>query len=160
MRNAWAERTPRERWLILIAVLVVVGGVGYTQIWAPWQSELVRLRQAVETKTTDLAWMKQETARLKPMLAAAGATVSRGSAPITSVIENSARQNKLRTHIKRITPIGDEGARVLLDGLYFDDWLMWLEALQKNGVMVRELDVRRAKEEKVRVTVSFGWRGA
>ena len=56
MRNAWAERTPRERWLILIAAVVVVGGFGYTQIWAPWQDELVRLRQAVDTKTADLAW--------------------------------------------------------------------------------------------------------
>ena len=61
----------------------------------------------------------------------------------------------MRKSIRRMQPTEENGVQVWLDELYFDNWLKWIDLLQKRGIDVNSVTVSRAQKNTVSIPRHF-----
>jgi len=141
--------------------ILVFGGIAsafiliYSLVWEPWQDELARLRTQVPVKQETLDWMQKQTRDIGPLIEKANQQKQSGNAPLLTVIEKSARQSKINPYIRRMAPGEGEQVKIWMTEADFDKWLIWLEALRKQGVEVESATVNRAKDNKVTIRMTL-----
>jgi type II secretory pathway component PulM len=124
----WAERSTRERAILLIATALTLAAALYAFLWDPGMAArksltaaLPRLRAQLE----DMRWQRDEIAALRKAI---GPGSQRSD--IAVVLRASAAQAPFATAVERIDSMPDGGARMQAGPLAFDAWLRWIESLQ------------------------------
>jgi general secretion pathway protein M len=141
--------------------ILVFGGIAsafiliYSLVWEPWQDELARLRTQVPVNQETLDWMQKQTRDIGPLIQKANQQKQSSNAPLLTVIEKSARQSKINPYIRRMAPGEGEQVKIWMTEADFDKWLIWLEALRKQGVEVESATVNRAKDDKVTIRMTL-----
>ncbi len=134
----------RERQLVIVAMVVFAIFLPYQLIWSPLLNRADRLQQQVNQQTEQLQWMRNALREIPPLQGGQG---TKSSASLLSVVEQTARQGKLRSSIRKIQPEGEQGVRIWMDNAGFDDVLMWLEQMKKQaGIEVVEMAAERQTE--------------
>ena len=138
----WADRTPRERALLLGLGVSLVAWLGIAGIWQPLQVK----REAL---TAQIA--RYQTATL--MLANPTQVLPSDTRAIPVIITESAATFQLS--IRRLQPAGDQ-VQVVLEDAPFDDVLLWINAFTTdNGLQLQTLDlVRRPAPGVVAATLT------
>ncbi|MEO5341909.1 MAG: type II secretion system protein M [Gammaproteobacteria bacterium SHHR-1] len=144
MTDWWHGLQPRERLSLLLAGLLIASVLVWQLIWVPLQTQLDKARTQVQAQQQLLAWMRQAAAQLKATDQAAEQQPDNSSTSLLSLVDQSARSAGLSQALKKIQPEGDE-VRVWLDQLDFDKAMLWLGALQRQGVSVSSLNAERAQ---------------
>ena len=135
---------PRERQLVLVAMLVFAIFLPYQLIWSPLLNRADRLQQQVNQQTAQLQWMRNALREIPQLQGGSG---NKSSASLLSVVEQTANQGKLRSNIRKIQPEGEQGVRIWMDNAGFDDVLMWLEQMKKQaGIEVVDMSAERQAE--------------
>ena len=135
---------PRERQLVLVAMLVFAIFLPYQLIWSPLLNRADRLQQQVNQQTAQLQWMRNALREIPQLQGGSG---NKSSASLLSVVEQTANQGKLRSSIRKIQPEGEQGVRIWMDNAGFDDVLMWLEQMKKQaGIEVVDMSAERQAE--------------
>ena len=134
------QLTDREQKLVLISGVVIVVGIFYWAIWSPLNGALEQSRKAVDTKQSDLAWVKRNASKAIQLRKSAGQ-----SAAFTGSLPQAVNQTagRVKIAISRMQPQGDE-LKVWVDEAPFNDVLSWLQALEKRGVKILDMDVAKA----------------
>ena len=147
LRNAWLERTGREKALLAsLGLFLAVLFVWYA-ILNPalsWRDEAERTHNAAvsdyESLLVDLARYREQ---------AALASQTRSSAPLRSLVGRSANQHELA--ISRVQPLEDGGLSVWVDSVSADllmDWLLTLS--REEGVVPVRVSMDREGDGIVR----------
>lgn len=130
---AWRGLQPRERLLISIAAGLVVAASLYFLLWSPIQNELARLRVDTPKAAEQLQSMRAQAGRIKHLRGAPPAQLNAGG--LLAFVEQSASAYNVKQNIKRMEPDGAHGARVMLEGVNFNDCMNWLANLHKQGAV-------------------------
>jgi general secretion pathway protein M len=142
----WRELSARERWALGSGAVAVSAILLYALVWAPWHTELRRLREHVPVQRDTLTWMQQQARAVKPLIERAGRNTEGRDLPLLTVVEQTAREAGLREAIRQMQP-GDEGeVRIWIQDAYFDPWLLWTEVLRKRGIESSAVTVNRSAQ--------------
>jgi len=129
--GVWRGLQPRERMFVAVGAAAVGALLLYFLLWAPLQRDLARLRVDTPRAAEQVQWMRAQMGRVRQLRGAVPAQSTAGG--VLSFIEQSAAAYNVKQNIKRLEPEGTNGARVLLDGVSFNDLVSWLANLQKQG---------------------------
>ncbi|ELS8094668.1 TPA: type II secretion system protein [Escherichia coli] len=135
-----AGRSPREKGMLLVAVVFLFSVGYYVLIWQP-------LSERIEQQETMLQQLVAMNARLKravPDIIAARKSGTTTPAQVSRVISDSASAHSVV--IKRIAERG-ENIQVWIEPVVFNDLLNWLKALdEKYALRVTQIDVSAAEK--------------
>lgn len=146
MKEWWDGLAARER-LILIgggAVLVLV--LLWALLWQPLVGRVGEMESEVATQRENLRWMQNAAAELQQLRGSgAQSAAGLGGRSLLAVADQSARSAGLGNGLKRIEPESGNAVRVRLEGVAFDDVVVWLEGLAREaGVLATSIAIERA----------------
>lgn len=146
----WRTRSPRDRRVITVVVLVVALSFFYAYLWMPMsearsrlRAELPKLRGAAAEMTAEAA----EAARLKAIPASAARAAS------ADTINQSAARAGLKDELSEVTPLSPQRVQVALNSVAFDRWVGWTRALAaESGLRIESAQITTGGEPgKVKV---------
>jgi general secretion pathway protein M len=157
--KAWFEQLEaRQRVLLILAAVVVVGALLFVQVWEPIKQASEMERERIAQQQALLDWLVAVT----PM--AGQLQQQRASRPrdrdqsLLGLADETAREAGLAAWLTRIEPAGEDQVRVWLDGADFVRVMGWLQRLSaEHPIEVRQMSADRARDEgrvNVRVTLS------
>lgn len=144
IRDYLNQLQPRERRLVSVAAVVLAVFLPYTLIWSPLANRAETLQDQVAKQSEQLQWMRSAVQEIRQLKGSSGALSS--GKPLLSQIEQTASRSRLRETIRKIQPEGERGARIWMDNAAFDDVLLWLDQLHKQGIDVVDMSVERQAE--------------
>lgn len=135
-----AGRSPREKGMLLVAVVFLFSVGYYVLIWQP-------LSERIEQQETILQQLVAMNTRLKnaaPDIIAARKSATTTPAQVSRVISDSASAHSVV--IRRIADRG-ENIQVWIEPVVFNDLLKWLNALdEKYALRVTQIDASAAEK--------------
>lgn len=138
----WWETLPaRERVAAGAGALAVALTLLYLLV-QPLLAGRSALRAEVESRRTELAWMRDAAREV----AESGRAAQPGSnsMPPLQLIDQAARDNRLADQLKRLEPGPDGEIKVWLNNVVYVDLLRWLRQLTATGrLAVRNLNVEK-----------------
>jgi len=160
LKQFWGNLQSRERHTLLGGAIVLVPLLVYALLIDPFQQELQRLEQGVESQRELLAWMQQAAAEVKQLRGTQPGAQRVSGQSLMSTIDASARSTGLSGAIKQLRPEG-QGVKVRLEEAAFDDMLRWLGQLSsRHGIAVSGLVMERLPQAgRVNASVVLGGEG-
>jgi general secretion pathway protein M len=140
IKQKYSQLTEREQRLVLLSVVVGVIGLFYWLVWAPLNHSIATNHKAVEQQQQLLTWVQKNAARAIQLRSVKGVGANfNGSLP--QAVNQTAAQVDIA--ISRMQPQGEE-LQVWVDQAPFNDVLSWLQALEKMGIIILDLDIAEA----------------
>lgn len=151
--DAWARASTRERRLVVVAALVVLGGAGYAWLWQPMVADTARLSRDLPRERAMLAAARAQAAELVAL--AKTPVPPRG--PLGPAIEHALAEQGLRPD-GGVLDEKEGRVRVNLASVRFDALVQFLATLaQKSAVRVIEATVtQRVEPGLVRAELVLG----
>lgn len=135
-----AGRSPREKGMLLAAVVFLFSVGYYVLIWQPLSERI----EQQETMLQQLVAMNTRLRSAAPDIIAARKSATTTPAQVSRVISDSASAHSVV--IKRIAERG-ENIQVWIDPVVFNDLLNWLNALdEKYALRVTQIDASAAEK--------------
>ena len=141
LKQTYQRLSEREQRLVQISAMVIVVGFFYWVIWAPLNQSLVTDRKALAAQQ-ELLNCVQKNANRAIQLRGASTDTSTGTKSFSGSLPQAINQTAggLNIAISRMQPQGEE-LQVWVDQASFNDVLSWLQALEKMGVSILDLDI-------------------
>lgn len=147
LKKYWLNLSARDRRVLAFGSLVVLAILLYTMIWTPLQDQLNLLRPQVVSKSADLAWMHQQADMIRRLNTSSPAMQAGSGQPILTVVDQTAKSQKIRDRIKQIQPGKETGtAKLWFDKVIFEDWLRWLDIVSAKGISVTRVSITKSAE--------------
>lgn len=141
--KAWfVSISAREQKLVAAAGIVAIVGIFYFAIWSPMTSALEDQKLALQGEKQLLSWVNEQSGRATILRQSSNKTAFEGS--LTQVVNQTTRSANIP--VARMQPQGDELV-VSLDQVVFNDFLRWLDVLEKRGVVILQSDVSEVDEQ-------------
>ncbi|BCO31810.1 hypothetical protein TspCOW1_19130 [Thiohalobacter sp. COW1] len=145
--KAWfLSLAPRERAIVAAGAAVLLLLVLWLWLWEPLAQRVEELEQGVAVQEEDLAWMQQAAAEITQLRRSGGAGGAGGlqGRSLLTVVDQATRTAGLNTGLKRIEPEGQARVRVQFEQIAFDDFMRWLDGLQRQyGVFTQTITIER-----------------
>ncbi|MFT6895813.1 MAG: general secretion pathway protein M [Paraglaciecola sp.] len=140
IKQKYSQLTEREQRLVLLSMVVMVIGLFYWLVWAPLNYSIATNQKAVTQQQQLLTWVQKNAGRAIQLRSAKGVGGNfNGSLP--QAVNQTAAQVNIA--ISRMQPQGEE-LQVWVDQAPFNDVLSWLQALEKMGIIILDLDITEA----------------
>lgn len=140
-----ARLNPRERRLVLLALVVALLFLGWLLLWRPLAAARDTLRGQVAQSAAELAWMRQSLPAVAGSAQAPTPRVDDGRSLLARV-DAGARDAGLGEALLRVEPVSTSEVRVSFGGADFDTLAAWLETFTvAHGATVTELSVQRVQ---------------
>lgn len=137
LKDKFKALTEREQLLVLISVVAVVVGLFYFVIWQPLQTGIAQQTTTLEKQTEMRDWVQRQAIKATQLRSLAGKKSGfNGSLP-QAVNATSARH---QIAISRMQPQSEE-LQVWVDEAEFNKVLAWLQALEKMGILIKQVDI-------------------
>jgi general secretion pathway protein M len=147
LKEYWYKLPARDQRVLGIGIFVVLGILLYSLMWAPIQDQLKRQRPQLIKQSEDLVWMQAQADKIRQLKQDKAASGNENGVPLLTVIDQIARDLKLRDQIKQIQPGKQSGtAKVWFDKVVFEDWLQWLDQISARGIDVTRVSVTKSAE--------------
>lgn len=143
LKEKYQALSEREQLLVIISAIVVIILLFYFVIWQPLSSGIAKESKIFEQKTEELSWVKSQAVKVTQLKSLAGSGGNfTGSLPQAVNLTSS----KHKIDISRMQPQNEE-LQVYVDEVEFSSVLMWLQALEKMGVLIKQVDISEANEQ-------------
>jgi type II secretory pathway component PulM len=111
------------------------------------QDQLKRERPLLDRQTSDLLWMQSQEDKIRQLTKSRSTVNKNDGTPLLTLIDQIARQEKLRDQIKQIQPgKKNDTAKIWFDKVVFEDWLKWLDKITARGIEVTRVSVTKSAE--------------
>lgn len=146
MKQWLANLNSRERRIVLGGTAALIVMMAYLFAWEPLQNKRVQLEKSVAAQRSTYAWMQQAAQQVKILGGGAPATkVKSGS--LLGTINKTAKPVLTGAVLKRVEEDRQQGVRVWIDQVAFDDLIRWLGQLQQQyGIRVASLVTERHQQ--------------
>lgn len=157
--NFWGSRTSKERTMLCAAGVTVLAAVSYFVLLEPalaasrqLSAALPRLRAQAE----DMRQQQKEIAALRKKVAAASQ-----HSDLRTLLQSSAARTSFANAVERVDSLSGDRALLLAAPVLFDDWLGWIESLQREfGVRLEGCQITSTDQPGlVRVEATFASAG-
>ncbi len=153
IKTYWEQLSNRERWLVSLMSVVVLVSLFYFALWEPLQSGIVEKRKRVTAQTMQLQTMRQQAAEVEQLRRSSRGSQRKvsNSSSLLVIIERTSKQKGLKASLKKVQPDGEDGVRLWLEDVAFDQMIDWLKLLkQHHGIYIDDISVE-AREAPGRV---------
>ncbi len=138
----------KEQRMVSGTVSVIIITLFYIIVWEPVHLGLESAQQKQQSQKEILLWMQEAATEVKTLRATGGSNTIHGkNKPTTLVIEQTINNAGLKTSVNKIESSGNNGARVTLNEVSFNQLLVWLNTLAThNGIQVVSANIERASK--------------
>ena len=161
MKEWWFGLQASERRTLTIGGVALTLMLIYFAGWAPLQESVVSLQSQVQEQHALKQWMENSAAEVQRLRSggAAGGQASSGGRSLLSLVDQTAKGAQLGNSLKRLEPEGENGVKVWLEQVAFDDMMGWLGQLeQKYAITVSTITIERQSAGRVDAHITL--RGA
>ena len=138
----WANLQARERLIVAVGGIALALILFYLIVWSPLQSSVMRLNAVVPQDRMKLAQMRAQAQEITQLQGHGGTGVAHTD-NLLSTLEQTATSRGLRQAITRMEPEGNNGARVAMDEVSFNNLVSWLADLQTQGIRIEDAAVQK-----------------
>lgn len=152
MKQWFSGLNNRERLIVSGGAIMLLILLLYLMIWEPLNSKRAQLQTSVEAQKNTYTWM-QQAAREVRQLSGKGAGVKKHTGSMLGTINNTAKPVLRGAILKRVEEDRQQGVRVWIEQVAFDDLINWLGQIQQQyGIRVSSLvSERHSKAGRVDV---------
>lgn len=165
--NYWQQLTKREQMILSWGGLSVTLILFYALIWQPWHAAIAHMEEAIQHRREGLVWMRQQADMIKDSGLTQNVRATKSAdQSLLSVIEKSARANRVSKSIQQMVPGTDaqtnvEQVNVVLEEADFNQWVRWVDSLYRDyAVNIKQLTVDNETDQpnivELRVTFQRG----
>lgn len=143
-QRVWAyyeAATARDQLLMILGGSLLALLLAWLLVIAPLHGWSRDARADYELQRETLSWMEANRYRISGNVAASERVP--GEALLTLANRTAATHG---ISFRRYEPVGGNGLSVTLEGIPFNPLMQWLGELERNGVVARELSLRRRDE--------------
>jgi type II secretory pathway component PulM len=137
-REWWAQRTPRERQLLILATLVVVVAAWILGVIRPGMQRLHALETTVVGQREQLREMQQAARELATLRDGAANAMASGESPLR-ITQQLTRDMELEPFVRQAQSQGEAGVQISFKELPYESLLQWLAQVSQRGLRVRSL---------------------
>ncbi|MGB2941261.1 MAG: type II secretion system protein GspM [Candidatus Macondimonas sp.] len=137
-REWWAQRTLRERQLLILATLVVVVAAWILGVIRPGMQRLHALETTVVGQREQLREMQQAARELATLRDGAANAIPSGESPLL-ITQQLTRDMELEPFVGQAQSQGDAGVQISFKELPYESLLHWLAQVTQRGLRVRSL---------------------
>lgn len=137
-REWWAQRTPREHRLLILATLVVVVAGWIVGVIRPGMQRLRALETTVLAQREQLLEMQQAAKELATLRNGAANAIASGESPLL-IVQQLIRDMELEPFVGQAQSQGDAGVQISFKELPYESLLHWLAQVSQRGLRVRSL---------------------
>jgi general secretion pathway protein M len=139
------QLSPRERTMVILAGIAMITLLFYLALWAPLQKGIENKQRLVLLQQEQLKTMR---AQAQDIRLAQNSSRSRqnitDSSSLLSVIDRTAKQEKIKSALQKAQPEGEDGVRLWLVDITFDRMIDWLNQLDlQYGIYVSDISIER-----------------
>ncbi len=134
----WAQRTPRERRLLMLAALALVIFGWVAGVIRPGMQRLRGLETTVAAQREQLREMKQAAGELASLRDGVANAIPSGESPLL-ITQQLTRDMELEPFVTQAQSQGEAGAQVSFKALPYESLLRWLAQVSQRGLRVRSL---------------------
>ena len=147
LQRTWHNLSLRDQRILVLGSLIALAILIYAFVWSPLQKNLKQLRPLVVSQSADFAWMQQQAAMIRQLNQAGQSKKSINALPLLTVVDQTAKAQKIRDKIKQIQPGKESGtAKIWFDKVIFEDWLRWLDKTSAQGIDVTRVSITKSAE--------------
>jgi type II secretory pathway component PulM len=156
----WAERSGRERAVLLAGAGLVLAAALFALLWEPGLAARKSLAETLPRLRAQLEDMRVQRAEILALRKELDAESRRGD--LGNLLRASAARSLVGKSVEHIDPLPNGGVLVRTASVSFDAWLDWVENLQRElGVRLEVCRVVALEQPGlVRVEARFAPRGA
>ena len=132
IQDWYTGRTPRERLLLSLSLLLASGILLHTAVWQPLNDKLEKAERRLKRLRHDIALMQSMLPEITALQRRATTDrPRRDQRSLQTVINQTSANFNLQDKIRQITPSGTEKIQVSLQRANFNQLIRWLGLLQK-----------------------------
>ncbi|MEN8710859.1 MAG: type II secretion system protein M [Arenicellales bacterium] len=147
LQRSWHNLSLRDQRILVLGSLIAVAILIYAFVWSPLQKNLKQLRPLVVSQSADLAWMQQQAAKIRQLNQSGKLQKSKSVLPLLTVVDQTAKSEKIRDKIKQIQPGKESGtAKIWFDKVVFEDWLRWLDKISAQDIDVTRVSITKSAD--------------
>jgi len=129
VKQYWDTRSDKERTIIFIAGIVVLAAVLYTLLLDPGLAARKRLSATLPRLRAQVDDMRQQQKEIAVLRKKIGAAQQR--ADLKALLHSSAARTAFVKSVERIDAVAGDKVLLLAAPVVFDDWLIWIQDLQR-----------------------------
>jgi general secretion pathway protein M len=152
MKQWFAGLNNRERRIVSGGAVALLIMMAYLLIWEPLRCKQAELRASVQAQRNTYAWMQQAAGEIGQLSGKDGG-IKKHSGSLLGTINDTAKPVLRGAILKRVEEDRQQGVRVWIEQVAFDDLVRWLGQIQQEyGIRVSSLvSERHAKPGRVNV---------
>lgn len=158
-REYWSTRSARERTALLVASAAVAAAALYLLLLGPGLEARAKLSAALPKLRAQLEDMRQQEKEIVQLRKKVGAKPQR--ADLKPLLQSAIARTAFANSVVRIDTLAGDRALLVVTPVVFDDWIEWIEQLQRE-FGIRLDDVRIAALDQpglVRIEATFASAG-
>jgi general secretion pathway protein M len=159
LRTMWHARTPRERFALTVAGVVIAVFLLYSFVWEPVRAERSRLRESLPQLRAQAARFAIDAAEVRRLRASAHGQPQSLGGP--AAVEAAADQIGVRASITSITEVPGGRLQVALEPLPYEALVRWIgELARSTGLVVESAELRPGPKPGLVMVESLVFKGA
>ena len=145
-RHWFYSLTKKEQQIVSGTTVFVIITLFFLIVWEPLHLGMDNEKLKQTTQDKSLIWMQQAATEVKSLRSSGSSTNLRDkNKPTTLVIEQAINNAGLKLSVNKIESSGNNGVRVTLNEVPFNQMLVWLNTLAThNGIHVTSANIERA----------------
>ena len=144
MSDFLARYSQREKTIVVLLLLVVIGLGLHALIVEPYQLRVATVRAEIEQQTADLAWMKSAVAKL-PAAQMNNVTV-KIDGTLANFINQAVRRQGLSGQLSQMSPIGSDEIRMRYSAVDFNRLIDFIAQVRSSGLEVKDMRISAADD--------------
>ncbi|MDH3221788.1 MAG: type II secretion system protein M [Gammaproteobacteria bacterium] len=142
MLSLLERATPRERLIVVFALLVVILLGVHAFVIEPYQERAAALRGEIEQQRADLVWMRTTVASLPAT--EMSENTSEISGTLANFIDQAVRRQGLAGQLSQMSPIGSDEIRMRYNAVDFNRLVNFIAEINSSGLEVKDLRISAA----------------
>jgi type II secretory pathway component PulM len=139
MNELLSKLSSREKTILMLAVLALLGLSLHALIIEPYNQKRLELSEAIEQGVIDLKWMRSAVHQLPQGNILTQAIEFEGS--LANLIDKQVKTQNLNSFLTQMTPISDDEIRVRYEGINFNRLLAFIAQVNSQGLKVKDLRI-------------------
>ncbi len=131
--------TPRERAIVVVALLVALGLGLHALVIEPYQQRVADLEAAIEQQRADYDWMRSAVAGLPIGEDAANVVQIEGT--LANFINQAVSRQGLSAQLSQMSPIGADEVRMRYNAVDFNRLVTFIGQVNASGLEIKDLRI-------------------
>ena len=140
MAELLARYSVREKFIVLIGILILVGMAVHALVIEPYHQRVASVEEAIVQGREDLQWMSSAVQGL----GSKGGIIKNSQSfngTLANLIDQTVKQQQLNSFLSQMTPRGEDEIRVRFSAIPFEKFITFIAELKDRGLNVKDLRI-------------------